>query len=55
MRVYLLLLWQAWLVSFQGIPAGVGGWDSRISGEKVGEEDLYDPLKIGREEWGHSR
>lgn len=52
-------------MSFQRIPARVGGWDSRISGENVGGENLHDPLEMEAErranvqklteEWGHSR
>lgn len=38
-------------MSFQRLPAGVGGWDSRISGEKVGGEDLH-ALEMRRERSG---
>lgn len=48
----MLLFWRAWLLSFQRIPARVGGWDSRISRENVGGENLHDPLEMEAERSG---
>jgi hypothetical protein len=31
---YLLAFLAAWLVGFQRKPAGVGGWDNRMSGKE---------------------
>lgn len=35
-----LLLWQAWRVGSQGMPARVGGWDNRIKGGRRLEKKI---------------
>lgn len=46
LKLACLLLWRVWLVDSQGIPAGVRGWDNKMSGGRVGGEDLHDQLEM---------